>query len=99
MGLGPFFFTEAKEHVKAQKNRLVVFTIGSILYGQEIATTAKQHNTAVIVVGLYMDCIKRARNAVLCWLLCARNKCLYRDVSQLVAHLVWNERHAFLTFD
>lgn len=94
------YLVEARQHYSAREpNKEVMLVIGRMIKNSLAAVHRPQIDIAMAVAELYMRCIKRARNAVLCWLLCARRLHLYKDVSQLVAHLVWNERHAFLTFE
>lgn len=69
----------------------VLLMIGRMLKDQE-----KERYSAERVVHMYRCCIVKAREAVLCWLLCGRRLGLYKDVNQMVARMVWSDRHEFL---
>lgn len=74
----------------------VLMTIGRVLRGAEHHIEQYDRKTAARAVRLYEDCIARAQAAVVCWILCARRWGFYRDVSLIVARMVWEGRDAFL---
>lgn len=74
----------------------VLFVLGRALVDQVQRVPTGDRHSATRLVGMYKTCLYSARQGVLCWLLCAKKLGLYRDVSQLIAHAVWNERHEFM---
>ena len=55
-----------------------------------------EFDTARDVLRLYDDCITRARDATMTWMMIAKRLGLYRDVSVLVGRMVWDKKDAFM---
>lgn len=75
---------------------LVLLMMGRMLLGYVRCVTWSYRCTADDVVHIYKSCMGRAKQAVVCWLLCARYIGLYKDVACLVAQDVWADRHTFM---
>ena len=73
--------------------------IGRMVKGHEEKAHISHRPTVDRIVRMYDSCIERAREAVLCWMLCARRLGLYKDVARVVGRMVWEGRGEFMDMD
>lgn len=94
---------ETLEHVRryddGNGNVACLFVIGRAWNGHENRVANRHRTTVCRAVRMYKETIEQARAAVLCWLLCARYRGLYKDVAKIVAAMVWTDRHTFMDMD
>ena len=98
------FEKEAVKHMNAfdyysgQGCGPVLFMIGrmckSILV--DYGFSRENHKIMEQTVEIYHSCLRRAKNATLCWILCAKRLGLYKDISHLIAQFVWERRDSFV---
>lgn len=73
-----------------------IIMCGRVVNKYLITVSSDDRHIAREVASLYRKCMRMAQTATRCWLLCAKQCGLYKDVAQLVARMVWADRDTFL---